>query len=323
MEKEKILNYLVNLIQEKMGCEYEVSPIIADKINEKRYGIMFRKGNENISPTLYIDTVIAHLCKETNQANLHEETNQAADKIISDYQNIPVLNIQIQSDKLIEIVNNYDAARPRLRCMLINTSANTELLKKLPHRSVLDLSIIYYIYLNHTEEGTTSINVTKDMLKKWNVTENDLHKVALDNMQQLFPIEFLSMENIFGVQLCESEIYALSNKNLNKGAVVILYDDCLKQVSDKLEDDLYLIPSSVNEWVVLRKQFVNQIVCQDADEDMFGLWNEEAKTVITSMIAETNATEVPIDEVLSDHPYFYDRKTGLLYDTNGMAYQLN
>ena len=321
MEKEKILNYLVNLIQEKMGCEYEVSPIIADKINEKRYGIMFRKGNENISPTLYIDTMIAHLCEETNQTNLYEEANRVADKIINDYRNVPGLNIQ--TDELIKMINNYDMAKPRLRCMLINTSANAELLKKISNKSVLDLSVIYYVCLGQTEEEIISINVTKDMLKKWNVTENDLHKAALDNMQQLFPIEFLSMENIFGVQLCESEIYALSNKNLNKGAVVILYDDCLKQVSDKLEDDLYLIPSSVNEWVVLRKQFVNQIVRQNTDEDMFGLWNKEAKTVIASMIAETNANEVPIDEVLSDHPYFYERKTGLLYDTNGMAYQLN
>jgi adenylate kinase len=86
-------------------------------------------------------------------------------------------------------------------------------------------------------------------------------------------------------------VYVLSNKTGIYGAGTILYPGLLKQITEKLQSDLIIIPSSVHE-VLLTRQMV--------DTDV-----EELK----EMVELVNTTQVRPEERLSNHVYVYHRDT--------------
>jgi len=86
-------------------------------------------------------------------------------------------------------------------------------------------------------------------------------------------------------------MYMLSNQNKLNGSVCILYQDLLKDFSERLGCDLYILPSSVHEVLILPAQ--NDTSCQSLSE----------------MVKEINSSQLSREEILSDHVYYYSRKT--------------
>ena len=87
-------------------------------------------------------------------------------------------------------------------------------------------------------------------------------------------------------------MYVVSNKKNLFGASAILYSDYLEEWAEELECDLYVIPSSVHELLVMPVAHAYS--------------GEE----ITEMIREINRTQVAREEILSDHVYIYRRNEG-------------
>jgi hypothetical protein len=73
---------------------------------------------------------------------------------------------------------------------------------------------------------------------------------------------------------------------MTNGAAVMTMNDKLKEFSDVIGGDFYVIPSSVHELILF------------AD-------NDGMACDINEMIREVNTTELSPDEVLSDHVYLY------------------
>lgn len=88
----------------------------------------------------------------------------------------------------------------------------------------------------------------------------------------------------------DSSMYLLTNQTKLYGATCLLYKDILKEFTDKLDANLFIIPSSVHEVIL--------VPVSDA------LSNE----YLTDLIREVNATELSLDEALSDHVYLYTRE---------------
>ena len=82
----------------------------------------------------------------------------------------------------------------------------------------------------------------------------------------------------------------MTNKNMTWGAVNILYTDSLKQMADFLDSDLWILPSSVHEIILLK-----------ADPD--------TSLILRNMVQEINDTYVEENEVLSNNIYYYNRNT--------------
>ena len=85
----------------------------------------------------------------------------------------------------------------------------------------------------------------------------------------------------------------LSNQKNFFGASVILYSEQLRKVSEELGQDLYILPSSVHEVILLPE------AGQDPD-------------ALRATVKRVNETEVRREEVLTDSVYRYDRTTGLI-----------
>ena len=85
-------------------------------------------------------------------------------------------------------------------------------------------------------------------------------------------------------------MYVLTNPQRQFGAACILYPDVLDRFAGKLRKNLYVLPSSVHEVILVPER---QGMCAEA----FG-----------QIVREINDTQVEREEVLSDSVYYYDWK---------------
>ena len=84
-------------------------------------------------------------------------------------------------------------------------------------------------------------------------------------------------------------MYVLSNEKKQFGASAILYDNVIKDFSESLNSDLYILPSSVHEVIMIPSILVDSV------------------DKLNDMICEVNATQVPLMDILSNHSYYYSR----------------
>ena len=90
------------------------------------------------------------------------------------------------------------------------------------------------------------------------------------------------------------EIYIMTNKKGLNGFAAVLYPGALKSAADMAGRDLYVLPSSVHEAI---------LIPAGCFTGAHGL---------SEMVREVNAACVAEEEVVSDSVYFYDRKEGKL-----------
>ncbi len=206
----------------------------------------------------------------------------------------------------VQQYSDYSQMKDKVLCKLINMGKNKKLLEEIPHIKYLDLAIVFYILLDSNNNGLTTMLVRNFQIVDWKINKEELFQKAIENGKRLVPAEFCEMKDVIGelinqVTLEEEEqclipMYVLSNSMRNLGAASILYDNLLKEIGEKIDENYFILPSSIHEWIVMGES--------------------KAPTIqeLTEMIQEINATQVADEEVLSDHPYYYDRiKETLLY----------
>ncbi len=209
-------------------------------------------------------------------------------------------------------LSDFESVRSKVMMKLIHTASNTELLSQIPHIPYLDLSIVFYLFLEQNESGQMTILIHLDHMHKWNTSERGLLRLAAQNTPALAPARIRNMTDILhdiarknaGEQydaaaldlflqeeaVCEP-LFVLTNETGIYGAVCILYRNVLKNFADKLGKDLIIIPSSVHE--VLLLPFDKEVSYKE----------------LNNMVVTINQSEVlPMDQ-LSNHVYRYERST--------------
>ena len=89
-------------------------------------------------------------------------------------------------------------------------------------------------------------------------------------------------------------MYVLSNKSRVNGAACILYKDLLKDFSIEMDKNLYILPSSTHEVILLPSD------------------GTQESAHLKAMVQEVNRTQVDEEEVLSDSVYYYDREKDVI-----------
>ncbi|MEE1314595.1 MAG: DUF5688 family protein [Faecalimonas sp.] len=285
------MNYqeFVSLIQEK------VTGLLASEINIHTYdtirnndshrtGLVFSQKDINISPAIYLE-----------EYYMQYEDGRDADSIA---ENIASLYDEIKCEQSWDArqVQEFELARPRLVYKLIHYEKNKKLLSQLPHISFFDLAIVFYLLLDCTEKGTATIPVTNTMLEHWGICKELLYQLAKVNTPKLLPAEYLPMHSLIHELLGEEDyeeeesyLYVLSNVQRHFGAACMLYPDILEKIGETLDCDYYLLPSSIHELIILPASTTLTLA------------------EINEMIVEINDSQVPKEEVLSDHTYYYSR----------------
>lgn len=210
---------------------------------------------------------------------------------------------------IFDVFMDYGSAASHVRGRLINTEKNADILKEVPHREFLDLSLIYVVELKWDEQNAvSSIRISNDHMNYWGATEEELYRQVKRNMDEMDESSICSLtEMVMGMKgdipeeilaaICSEYVpmYVLTNKNGVNGAVEMLNEELLRKFSAMFEKDLIVIPSSIHECMLV-----------PASEEIAD-WD-----YIAQMVREINDTVVAEKEVLSYHVYKYERQTGTM-----------
>lgn len=93
-------------------------------------------------------------------------------------------------------------------------------------------------------------------------------------------------------------MYVLSNSLRNYGAACIAYPHIMETIGEILQEDYYILPSSIHEVVIV--PYTREISRREMDD----------------MVRDINETQVADEEVLSNHVYLYERSTGRFLGRN-------
>lgn len=257
-----------------------------------RRGLRFVQKDINVSPTIYLEEYYEQFC-----------SGKALEQIIKDILEM-YENVKLQHSWDAEAICDYEQIQNRIVFRVIGERKNADLLKEIPHRIYLDLAVVYYVLLEINEWATATMSICKEHLEMWNVTEEQIHRQAMDNTPVLLTEEIHAMSEFLdevdekGKKELEDKIYVLTNRLRSYGAAVLFYPGCLKRVGAYLRESFFVLPSSVHEVIILR---------EDRKKTL-----EESRDYLAKMVQDINNKHVYPEEVLSDHAYYYDLETGEL-----------
>lgn len=298
--EEKIKDYLPESYK-----NYEVDTKTFDKVNRKKDGLMLKPpGNGmNAAAIIYIND----LYEEYKRTEDLENTLKMAASYLSD--------AELMKGEVIPEMD-FDHAKEDIVFMLINWEQNEEMLAGVPHRDFEDLSIIYRLQVDANHDGMRSIMVTTPLAENWGVNEEKLFQLASENTKRLMTPVIRPLGDLLSEIMIENGVpdeivemikepdpafpmWIVSNKQNVNGAVSILFEDTLETLAKVFGTDLYVLPSSIHEMLVVSAEKT------DVQE-------------LASMVYEINMSQVGLEERLSNQVYHYDRdlkKLSLATDT--------
>lgn len=286
MDFNVFVENIVDLLQKRMGENYEIRVTKVMKNNDIQLtGVTMMEKSEHIAPTIYLEG----LYEEYQNGIAMEEL---AEKII-------VFNKQQMpdSDLNMDFFQDFEQVKDRIFYKLVSFEKNRKLLEKLPHYRWHDLAIIFYYALAEEKVGRASITIHHRHLEMWGQSVDTLYRVAQGNMRSGKPELLVSMKDLLaemaGLQLGENTyipMYVLTNREKLYGAAALLYSERMKELADKWQSDLLILPSSVHEVLLL----------PDDGQNEYAFYRQ--------MVEDVNTTQVEPEEVLSYSLYRYRRE---------------
>lgn len=222
----------------------------------------------------------------------------------------------VHNDKVLEDVNallDYDSVKDYLFMTVINAQEHKNDLATMPHTIIGDLAIVYKIMIQTTDDRFCSARVTNQLMDQYGIDVNKLHNDALISSPNMMKPEILPLETMLmgipkdiALEEKEQQLVVLTNEHKTGGAATMFYADILNDLAEKLEHDLYIIPSSTDECIVL---------CDSPSLNI-----DHVKEMLLSV---NKSTLVDPDKKLSDHLYHYDKNEHILEKADDYEKRIN
>lgn len=296
---EEVVKCIRNMVDENVSVDVNK---VCKNNGISLYGIVIRYGNEQCSPNIYMEGYLQKY--QTGQVSLADIAGEILSRREKLKQEVfePVEDLQ------------WSNVKDKVFCKLVNLDMNKERIENIPHREYLDLVVICRLLHYNDNVGIASSEISYAELDMFGITEDELFAQAAKNTERLFPAEFKPMVSVVEKMMREKDMsdelikevldfedlgdkinmYILSNKMGINGAATMLYTDMLKKIATHLKTDaLYMLPSSVHEWLILPE------------------WDNNVQE-LKDMVADANHTAVAEIDLLSYHVYRYDRNTDMV-----------
>lgn len=282
--KDGVMNKIIGFMPEEYA-DYEVKVARVKKVNQTLDCLnLIPKENKEwkATPNIYLE----HMYEDFKQ---HEDFEKSLHQIAL------IIDYSFKNLKPQPIPENISELKHTLIMILINTQDNLELLENAPHRSFLDLSIIYKFMVPASNGELGTVLVDYQFMKMLNMTEDELYKTASQNTKTLLPVMIKRLDDVIGDMLEEnveekSNFYVISNDMGVNGAISMTYEEELYELAQKLESDLFILPSSIHEVIAVSSQSENVE------------WLKE-------LVRSVNTEQVAVEERLSNSVYQYKRKS--------------
>ena len=296
---------ITTLVSQMMGEEYTTRILKVTKNNSLELdSLVLLKEGKNFAPNIYILPYYEAFLKGTSIKEL-------ADRLVCIYH---------KSSAPITEENftfKYEELKTSIIFRLVNYEKNKKLLEQVPHIRYLDLAVTFHCLVHNDKEGIGTIRITKEHLALWKVSLKELQECAARNTRKRFPPQIRSMEEVirqlmtediaqeeqnpelqlsFFDEVCttRSKMYILSNSQGINGATSLIYLNVLKEFSEQINSDLFILPSSIHEVILVP---YDRTISKDS---------------LIQMVKEVNRTQVAFDEVLSDSVYYFSRENNAI-----------
>lgn len=222
----------------------------------------------------------------------------------------------VHNDKVLEDVNtllDYDSVKDYLFMTVINAQEHKNDLATMPHTIIGDLAIVYKVMIKTTDERFCAAKVTNQLMDQYGIDINKLHNDALISSPNMMKPEILPLETMLmgipkdiALEEKEQQLVVLTNENHTEGAATMFYAGVLNDLAEKLEHDLYIIPSSTDECIAL------------CDSPSLNIDH------VKEMLRSVNKSEmVDPDKKLSDYLYHYDKDERILEKADDYEKRIN
>ena len=255
-------------------------------------GVSLKREDSDVCPTIYIDSALEDI--EKGVLTVHD---LAATIIETDEEH--------RFDELSELVHNMtkEFILDTVVYKVLNKELNCSLLETIPHKELLDLALVYSVELICNKDLIGSIRISNELMKLHNISLEELDEAARNNTFAngftIIPMDELLAEMCEELKLEEAieempnMLYVLTNKKRHHGATILAFEDALNRLANRLDDDLFILPSSVHETLA--------ISCSASDLEH-----------LKAMVKDVNETAVSPDDLLSYSVYRFSRSNGKL-----------
>ncbi len=319
MNYEEFLNYVVenlpNLMNELEQERY--SNENADEKNIVNYAAHLHTITKNNGITLDGVTLLNEgECVGPNiYLNAFYDSYQLGKPIQTIMEEIIECHNRAMEENRIDVVDvcDFNAVKDRIVVRLVNYEKNQVQLEECPHKRYLDFAITFRYLVNKDTAGLASSLIQNKEFEQWNINIDDLYHIALFNTMREFPWQMESLTSVVFDCLAEylpekhaEEIkermeeldrmeakipmYVLTNDVGLNGATCLLYDNVIRNFSVVHECNLYILPSSVHEVILV-------LETEDTNTD-----------VLQEIVVDANCSAVGLIDLLSDNIYYYDRE---------------
>lgn len=252
-----------------------------------------KKKNKSIMPTLYFDDLYRDYL-------VHGDMELVLDCVTK-----AMLKGMKEGKHIIKAID-IEKGPERVLFQLLNVNEYQSLLNEVPHRRFLDLAVIYRWAINVSSDGFSSTIINYEMAEKYGLSEDDLYEMAFYNTRKYFPPVINSMDDIvFNMVMRngatakearevisripeENKMFFITNGCSKIGAVVLLYNDIFRSMARRLGSDLYVVPLSSAEIMVMPVNSDNDI------------------EKIAESFMRLNEVQFEDEDFISDNIYYFD-----------------
>lgn len=282
--REVIISRMVGMVKERMGCDV-VTMDVPKNNGTVRKAIVIREEGARIVPNIYIDDMVAKI--EANEWSIEG----AVDEVINLYRN------NKEPKNISDIVSKLskETILENVQYQLVNKELNKARLEVVPYKEFLDLAVLYRTILERTEEGAAGIVINNKLCEVYGISQEELEAAAKRNMEkEIFKVTHIAemIMAFIDIPIFEKDevlMYVCSNERGINGAAIMLETKYFRELAEKLESDLYILPSSISAVIAV------PVSARDLES-------------LKEMVKSINETEVAAEEVLSDTVYKYIRE---------------
>ncbi|MBR6222319.1 MAG: hypothetical protein IKQ71_02655 [Lachnospiraceae bacterium] len=310
MDYQEFLNYVKDNILSYLDLEEDTQAEIRTYTKNnglKCNALSIRRVGFSMSPNIYLEPFFAHYQKGIDITEIMEA--------IADFYNEHADEVDIDVDDIFKL----EAIRDHLIIRLVNTESNKEQIERCPHVHFHDMTVMFRWLVSRADVSIGSVLISNREYRQWNINIAELFEIALANTVRIFPGKITQLGNMLvgylkramdGINSSGSDgsalqgvredlaeyiageanqppLYILTNESGINGASSILYPGVLKAFAESIGKNLYLMPSSIHEFIILPEHETVFI------EEMFEL------------VTDANHTVVPKTDVLADSVYYY------------------
>ena len=203
----------------------------------------------------------------------------------------------IPQDKVIDESNyrllsglksDFEDIKDKLFIRICGVGINEEDLSILANTKINNLAITYNVLIGKLTDNPPikSIKITNELLDKYGVSKEELHKAAIQNSEKIFPAKYYKTNDLIPFNILTNEIGYL-------GAAALFYPNQMKKIAASLGGNYFVLPSSIHEVLVLPD---------------YGNLNYME---LEQMVKVVNKTTVDRKDQLSNNVYYYDSKEKL------------